>query len=584
MRSVGIARSLPVRGSLVSATAPVIVVVGGLAPFDAAAGVPTAEQTYTIAATNLTGDLTISLPAAYEIALVGGAFQSGISLTPTAGTVPPTTVRVRYVLTGNGRRWGDIVHTSPGAADQATPLIIRSMVLASARKGLVSDLWSSADGINWVQEARPPWRARFKHTLAAFNDEIFMLGGAHLGGSGLTWGQSIPLAAEVWSTELPAIQHAAAAYSVTENSGQVTLRVELNRTYGYDVSVDFATLDGTATAPGDYAAASGTVTVPAGQTGADITITINDDQLDEPDEALQVVLSNPRYATLGLQTATVQILDDDGVPNVRFGASAYLAPESAGGVSIEIRLSNISGFDVQVDYATADLTANAGLDYSAATGTAVILAGQVSVTILVQVSADNIFEGDERFSIALSSPVNAGLGAMSTTEVTIVDDDTMPSVGFALSALSVAETVGSVSVEIRLSNPTSQTVTVDYGFLGGTAEAGVDFSDMPGTVTFNPGEISQQIVIGIIDDARDERAETFQVTLNGPVGGTLGPTSVLKVTILRDPEGAAAGNATGCTSMGSSGTLWLVPFLLGAGGLMMRRRRRAVARNRRPVA
>ncbi|HJP64739.1 MAG TPA: Calx-beta domain-containing protein, partial [Actinomycetota bacterium] len=59
-----------------------------------------------------------------------------------------------------------------------------------------------------------------------------------------------------------------------------------------DVSVDFATSDGTATAPGDYQAKSGTITFSAGETARSIFVNVSGDLVREPDEVMYVTLSN----------------------------------------------------------------------------------------------------------------------------------------------------------------------------------------------------------------------------------------------------------------------------------------------------
>ncbi len=80
-----------------------------------------------------------------------------------------------------------------------------------------------------------------------------------------------------------------------------------------DVSVDYATADGTATAGEDYTATSGTLSWPAGDsTDKIITIDMNDDAMFEGDEEFILTLSNPRFATFGgASETTVTITEND---------------------------------------------------------------------------------------------------------------------------------------------------------------------------------------------------------------------------------------------------------------------------------
>ncbi|MGZ4597576.1 MAG: Calx-beta domain-containing protein, partial [Actinomycetes bacterium] len=66
----------------------------------------------------------------------------------------------------------------------------------------------------------------------------------------------------------------------TEGS-HVVFTVTLSAASGRAVSVDWATSDGTATAPADYTAAHGTVTIPAGHLLAQVSIATVDDAIDE---------------------------------------------------------------------------------------------------------------------------------------------------------------------------------------------------------------------------------------------------------------------------------------------------------------
>ena len=60
------------------------------------------------------------------------------------------------------------------------------------------------------------------------------------------------------------------------------------------VTVDYATLDGTATAHADYAPTRGTLTFATGERAKTVTVAVLDDAHDEGVETLTLVLSNPR--------------------------------------------------------------------------------------------------------------------------------------------------------------------------------------------------------------------------------------------------------------------------------------------------
>ena len=127
------------------------------------------------------------------------------------------------------------------------------------------------------------------------------------------------------------IQLSAAAYSVGEAGGTVTITATRTGGSSGAVGVSYATANGTATAGSDYTATSGKLDWADGDTAnKNITVPITNDALDEPDETFTVRLSAPTGgAKLGLpNSATVTITDNDDPPTVQFSAAASSGAES----------------------------------------------------------------------------------------------------------------------------------------------------------------------------------------------------------------------------------------------------------------
>ena len=76
-----------------------------------------------------------------------------------------------------------------------------------------------------------------------------------------------------------------------------------------------------------------------------------------------------------------------------------------------------------VNYATANGTATAGSDYTATSGTLTFAAGETTKTVSVPVLGDTSVESDETFTLTLSNPAGATLGAAASATATIVNDD-----------------------------------------------------------------------------------------------------------------------------------------------------------------
>ncbi len=74
---------------------------------------------------------------------------------------------------------------------------------------------------------------------------------------------------------------------------------------------------------------------------------------------------------------------------------------------------------------------------------------------------------------------------------------------------------------VTLSAPSAQTVTVAYATADGTAVAGSDYVATSGTLTFDPGTVSQPVTVTVNGDALNEADETFFVNLGAPTNATI---------------------------------------------------------------
>ena len=96
--------------------------------------------------------------------------------------------------------------------------------------------------------------------------------------------------------------------------------VTLDRAGAAPVTVDYETVDGTATAGEDYTAASGTLTFAPGVTKRTVRITLLDDAHDEGKETMKLRLSNPRGARIADGRATGTIRNSDPLQATWLGA------------------------------------------------------------------------------------------------------------------------------------------------------------------------------------------------------------------------------------------------------------------------
>ena len=217
--------------------------------------------------------------------------------------------------------------------------------------------------------------------------------------------------------------------TVTEgDTGTVnaTFTVSLNAPSGRELTVDYATANGTALAPGDYTSDSGTLTFAAGETTSQVTVSVRGDVLDESDETFTVNLSNAVNATIADGQGLGTITDDDELPALSIN-DVTITEGQTGTVAatFTVALAPVSGRSVTVGYSTADGTATAPGDYEATSGTLTFAAGQTSRTVTVLVKGDLLDEIDETYFLNLTNPVNATI-ADGPGIGTIIDDDAQP--------------------------------------------------------------------------------------------------------------------------------------------------------------
>lgn len=340
----------------------------------------------------------------------------------------------------------------------------------------------------------------------------------------------------------PATAVSIADSSVIEgNTGSANMSFRISASgakYSGNLTVQYATADGTATAGADYTATSGTATLPSnGCRCTNVTVPVLGDGLAEGTETFVVNLSNPSKGTIARGQATGTIFDDEGTPSlVTFDADVL---ESAGSVAMPVSLTGASASTVTVSYATADVTATAGLDYVAAAGVLTFAPGETTKNVSVTIVSDVFDEDDEGFQLVLSASVNATI--LDGTGVgTISDDDDAPAAW--IDDVSVSEgdagTTG-VTFTVTLEYGPVGAVSVDYATVDGTAAAGSDYQPASGTLTIPAGATSGSLTVDVLGDAEYEGDETFSVSLSNPLDLGIADDTAL-ATIVNDDDAPTA--------------------------------------------
>ena len=213
---------------------------------------------------------------------------------------------------------------------------------------------------------------------------------------------------------------------VGEQDGFADFVVRLDAPTSAPLTVNYSTVNSTATGFSDYIPASGTLTFAPGETVKTVRVQVTDDFDTEGPEVFTMNLSTPSAnATIARKSATATIVDNDapsGTPRVSIGD--LVVDEAAGTANFVITFDRPSASVVSINYATQDGTALAGSDYVAASGTLKFAAGETAKTVKVLVTDDSLHEGAETFSLALSGL--AGATALDPVGTATIDDNDAP--------------------------------------------------------------------------------------------------------------------------------------------------------------
>lgn len=203
-----------------------------------------------------------------------------------------------------------------------------------------------------------------------------------------------------------------------EDVGTLTINVRRSGGLTGALTVEYATIDGTAVAGQDYTANSGTLTFAAGETSKTIQIPITNDTTTESLETFTVVLRNTsNLEALGApNTLLVTLHDRNTVPTLTIAGGSVIEGNAGTTTQImfTIQLSAATGRTVTGNFTTANFTAfggtkcgDPGVDFRALSGSFTFNPGQTVFPVPVTICGDNHAEDVEEVPVILSNPSGA---------------------------------------------------------------------------------------------------------------------------------------------------------------------------------
>ena len=217
--------------------------------------------------------------------------------------------------------------------------------------------------------------------------------------------------------------------SAPERGGELAFEVTISVAGTADVTVDYATSDGTARAGSDYTATSGTLTFPQGSASSQsIRVPVLDDGADEEEEeTFRLTLSNVRNGVLAGGGSTLRVTgtiedDDDPEVTVSFGRSRYDVAEGAA-VSVEMRLDKDPERALSVPLEATYLDGASPADYAGVPLEATFGPGQRSAEFLFSATDDSEVDAGESVELQFGSLLPPGVTAGPAAVVAIRDND-----------------------------------------------------------------------------------------------------------------------------------------------------------------
>ena len=366
-------------------------------------------------------------------------------------------------------------------------------------------------------------------TLPTVDDDVFeatgfvWLSNAALPGDPDSQAGGISKSVEIHDNDMPV--SIVSGVEADEGDRTITFAVNLEEPAVLPVTVDVATVDGTATSldfgafSRDFEARDATLTFEPGEQTKEFTVTLVDDRLDEAREEFTVELSNPVNGRIKDGMATGAITDDDEYLTARLIPPAQRQiPEGSEApalflVELSHEETSSNEQEVTVDWTVTPGTAAPGEDYVEAGGRVIIPAGQTTGTFEVNLVDDSLFEAwAETFTVTLTGGKRVDIDEdLNSATIQIRDDD---SVGVALFADAEHVTEGeNATFTVQLTGAeTTAPVEVEYE-TAGNAESGEDYTAPSGTLTIPAGQRFGVITIVTLVDGVVDPDETLKVKI-----------------------------------------------------------------------
>jgi hypothetical protein len=358
--------------------------------------------------------------------------------------------------------------------------------------------------------------------------------------------------------------------SVTHNEGNsgttaYTFTVTKTGSTAVNTSVNYATVNGTATAPSDFTAIpSTTLTFLPADTTKQFTVLVNGDLAIEPDETFTVPLSNPVNATIGPNNTGLGTITTDDTDVTLAVSPASVSEDGSANLVYTFTRNGITTGPLTVNFSVggtatlaSDYTQSGAATFTATSGTVTFGAGNTTATVTVDPTTDAVFEPNETVILTVTAGAGYNVASPSAATGTINNDDAGGGIiRFSSATYNTTESSGVVQITVERVGDISAAATVDYSTpddsdsntvvpcatINGLASPRCDFTTAIGTLRWAAGDgAAKTFNVLISQDNYVEGPETLTLTLSNLTGGSVfGVPSTATLIIADDATEPAA--------------------------------------------
>ncbi len=262
-----------------------------------------------------------------------------------------------------------------------------------------------------------------------------------------------------------------------------------------------------------------------------VTVTGVDDGMDDGDVGYlirleSVVSSDTRYNALDFDDVPITNLNDDRTVSIT-ASDAVAGEYNLDKGEYTVSLNQSSSQTLVVNYSISG-SAVPGVDYDVLGGSITIPAGSLSASFQISPVDDQLVEGNENVVVTLAAGAYYEVGALSSAEVIIGDDDSAGIIVSPSTGLTTTESGGTSQFSVVLTSQPSDDVMI--AVISSDLTEGVSVIS---SLIFTPADwsIARTVTVAGVDDEVDDGDVGYFITLASPVSLDLDYSNLAPVDI-----------------------------------------------------